>query len=156
MPNGRPTKYNKEVEARAAKYAKAGLTNEQIAELIEVNVDTIYEWQKVHPSFSEALKGAKTDSDDRVVRSLFERATGYEHFEDKMFLHRGEIISERTTKHYPPDPTSMIFWLKNRRPDLWREKPEEKEEGDEGKMDMSKLSTEEITAYLAIVKKASN
>ena len=34
---------------------------------------------------------------------------------------QGEIVTYMSEKHLPPDPTSMIIFLKNRRPDLWRD-----------------------------------
>jgi hypothetical protein len=30
----------------------------------------------------------------------------------------------RLTKHYPPDTTACIFWLKNRKPREWRNRTE--------------------------------
>ncbi len=55
---------------------------------------------------------------------MYERATGYSHAEDKIFNDGGEPLIVPTTKHYPPDATSAIFWLKNRQPAKWRDKTE--------------------------------
>jgi hypothetical protein len=55
---------------------------------------------------------------------LYKRACGYEHPEDDIKNYMGEIIITPTIKHYPPDATSGIFWLKNRRPKEWRDKQE--------------------------------
>ena len=60
----------------------------------------------------------------RELPKLCSRATGYEHPEDDIKAVNGEIVITPTIKRYPPDPTSMIFWLKNRQPKLWRDKPE--------------------------------
>lgn len=46
------------------------------------------------------------------------------HVEDDIRVCDGVIITTPTTRHYPPDTTACIFWLKNRRPDLWRDKPD--------------------------------
>ena len=46
------------------------------------------------------------------------------HQEEVIMQYQGKPIRVKTTKHYPPDPTSMIFYLKNRRPDRWRDKQE--------------------------------
>ena len=59
-----------------------------------------------------------------MASKLFHRATGYEHPEDDIKSVNGEIVITPTVKHYPPDTTAAIFWLKNRRPDLWRDKVE--------------------------------
>jgi hypothetical protein len=60
-------------------------------------------------------------ADANVGKSLYDRAMGYSHPEDKIFVHNGETIIVPTTKHYPPDTASAIFWLKNRQPAKWRD-----------------------------------
>lgn len=124
-PGGRPTKYREEYAHQAFVFAcqDAGLTNVVLAKLFQVNIDSIYEWKKVHPGFSDALKLGAEELDKRVEKSLYERARGYEHSEEKVFCNAlGEVTKVATIKHYPPDPTSMIFWLKNRDKDRWRDK----------------------------------
>ena len=63
----------------------------------------------------------KEVADRRVERALFERATGYNHPELKVFCHNGEIVTHEVNKHYPPDVTAAIHWLKVRKPSEWRE-----------------------------------
>ena len=55
---------------------------------------------------------------------------GYEHKEDKIFNNNGEALVVGTTKYYAPDTTAAIFWLKNRQPELWRDKPEPIDDND--------------------------
>lgn len=121
---GRPTKYKdidlKQVEA----LAKKGWTDSEMASFFEVHEATWYRWKHKHPDFCESLKNWKEFADDIVERSLFERATGYAHPEDKIFMHEGEETVVPTVKHYPPDTTAMIFWLKNRKPEQWRDRQE--------------------------------
>lgn len=123
----RPTKYKSEYVEKAKKILALGATIEELADIFEVNKTTIYEWAYKNTKFSNALKDGRLLSDARVEESLYSRAMGYQLPEDKVFLHEGSPVVVPTTKHYPPDPTSMIFWLKNRNPDRWREKPEENE-----------------------------
>jgi hypothetical protein len=52
---------------------------------------------------------------------LYQRAVGYTHDEEKIFLHEGKAVRVKTKKHYAPDATSAIFFLKNRQPQLWRD-----------------------------------
>jgi hypothetical protein len=73
-------------------------------------------------SFLHAIKKSKSIANDLIEATLFQRATGYSHKEEKIFCSEGQIVTHETTKHYPPDPTSMIFWLKNREPDRWKDK----------------------------------
>jgi hypothetical protein len=102
-----------------------GLTNEQLAGVFEVHVDTIDQWMRTHEAFSDAIKAGRTDADGQVAHSLWERAIGYNHEAVKIFADPktgAEHIVEYT-EHYPPDTVACIFWLKNRRPGLWRDKP---------------------------------
>lgn len=119
---GRPTKFNDAIREKIASLAEKGKTVEQIAEIIGVTPRTIYNWQGKHPDLFHALKEAKQVADDLVEASLFARAVGYSHPEVKVFCDKGEITEHEVVKHYPPDVTAAIFWLKNRQPELWREK----------------------------------
>jgi len=110
---GRPSLYDRKLHPKLAFWlAQAGLIDEQIAEEIGIHVDTLYEWRKVHPEFSESLKGGKATPDDEVEAALLRRAKGFKYVEgskEKVAL---------------PDTTACIFWLKNRRPGDWRDKRE--------------------------------
>jgi hypothetical protein len=115
MPAGQPTKYDPEYHPEHAyKYRLLGCTMERMAELFEVCTDTIYEWQKVHIQFSDAIKRGGDIADANVTESLYHRAMGYEHSEEKVFQFAGEIITHDTIKHYPPDATAIAYWLNNR------------------------------------------
>lgn len=64
------------------------------------------------------------EADAVIAQKLFHRAKGYEHPEDKIFNDSGKPLVVPTVKHYPPDTTAAIFWLKNRQPKKWRDKQE--------------------------------
>lgn len=106
-----------------------GFTEQELADFYKVSRQTIYNW-KDDKAFSLHLKRAKKNADKKVERSLYERATGYEHKDVKMFCYEGQIIKEEYIKHIPPDPTSMIFWLKNRNPTEWRDKIDHEHSGE--------------------------
>ena len=89
--------------------------------MLGVTERTLLNWKKDHPEFLEALKLGKENADDRVERSLYNRAVGYSFESVKVFQFQGAIIEAPITEHVPPDTTAGIFWLKNRRPDLWRD-----------------------------------
>lgn len=120
----RPSKFKDTFIAQAEKLCKLGATDIEVADFFEVDVRTIYRWKADHDGFCQALKAGKSESDDRVERSLFARATGYEHDEVDIRVVGGEIVQTPIRKYYPPDTTAGIFWLKNRRPDDWRDKQE--------------------------------
>lgn len=123
-PAGRPSSYKEEYNEQARKLCRLGATDKELAEFFGVAVSTLNLWKKKHSEFSESLKEGKQLADAEVAEKLFQRATGYSHPEDDIRAVNGEIVITPTIKHYPPDTTAAIFWLKNRRPDLWRDKPE--------------------------------
>ena len=126
--NGRPTKFTQELAKKIYFLAKFGLTDKQLAEVFDINEVTINRW-KSSEEFSKSLKDSKAEIDAKVENSLFQRAMGYSHPETKVFCNDGEIIETEVIRHYPPDTSSMIFWLKNRQPDRWRDVQERKLSG---------------------------
>jgi len=120
----RPSSYKKEYAAQAIHLTKLGAIDKDLAAFFGVSVATINNWKDSYPEFLESLKKGKLDADNAVKQSLFKRATGYSHPEDKIFNNNGKPLIVPTIKHYPPDPTSCIFWLKNRDKENWRDKPE--------------------------------
>ena len=112
-----------------AGWARRGCTMEEIAAKMSINADTLYRWQKKYPSLYEALKNGKDEADTVVENSLYRRAIGYSYEETKeTTFPDGTTKMERTIKEVPPDTTAQIFWLKNRRPQDWRDKREIKSE----------------------------
>jgi hypothetical protein len=132
MPPGRPTKYTDDMPKRAHKLCReAGFTDEQLAAAFGVALSRIKEWKVKRPEFQDAIKRGKDDFDSGTVeKSLLRRALGYSHPEDKIFNDNGTPLIVTTTKHYPPDTTAMIFWLKNRQPERWRDSQNIKLTGD--------------------------
>lgn len=126
---GRPSKYKVEFAGQAAKLCKLGATDAQLADFFEVSVSTINLWKVQHPKFSESIKVPKAEADERVEQSLYRRAMGYEHDETDIRVVDHKIIKTPTRKHYPPDTTAAIFWLKNRKPAEWRDKQEMEHSG---------------------------
>lgn len=127
---GRPTKYNDKFHPLLVKAAAwSGMTDKEISEYIGISEATLNNWKAKYPKFLESLNEGKNDPNGRVKNALFQRAIGYDCDEDKIFNNNGEALVVPTKKHYPPDPTSMIFWLKNRDKDNWRDKQHIEHEG---------------------------
>lgn len=106
-------------------WARDGLTNEQIAKNIGINPDTLYTWIKKYPEISESLKKGKEVVDRQVENALLKRALGYKYQEVTKELINGVMIPIKiVTKEVQPDVTAQIFWLKNRKPEMWRDKRE--------------------------------
>lgn len=125
-PEGRPPKYTADHPAMAQAAAEAGATDQEIADLFAVDIRTVHRWKIDYPEFCHSLKIAKEPADDRTERSLFHRANGYSYPAVKIFMPAGatEPVIVPYIEHVPPDTTAGIFWLKNRRPDQWRDKRE--------------------------------
>lgn len=110
-------------------WARDGLTDKQIAENIGVTEQTLNVWKKKYPSFFESLKKGKEVIDRQVENALLKRALGYEYDEVTKELcesaEAGEsrlAVTKVVTKQMAPDTTAQIFWLKNRKRDVWRDR----------------------------------
>lgn len=107
---------------RLQDWARNGLTDEQIANNMGINPDTLYTWKKKYPEISDTLKRSKEVVDIEVENALLKRALGYEYDEVTEIREEGVLTQKKTVhKQLAPDTTAQIFWLKNRRPDLWRD-----------------------------------
>jgi transposase-like protein len=118
---GRPTKLSEEKKQQAVKLQAKGMTIVEISEILAIHPRTLQRWRGKLTDFCHALKEAKDSSDELVKASLFRRATGYTCEEEKIFFFQGNVRRVKTIKHYPPDTTAAIFWLKNRQPQEWRD-----------------------------------
>lgn len=127
---GRPSKFKPEFEQQALVLAEKGFTDDDIAEVFDVSKRTIDNWKKEFPQFFHSLKKGKEVADRRVVQSLYQRALGYSHPEVHITAFKGEVIKTNIIKHYAPDVTACIFWLKNRDQANWRDKLEHEHRGD--------------------------
>ena len=117
-----------------------GFTDEEISKFYNINRTTFHNWKLKHKSFYDSLKDWKLEADAKVERSLYERAVGAEYDEIvREKVQWGDKISEEdikeiksenlykikvTTKKIIPDVTAQIFWLKNRQPEVWKDRQE--------------------------------
>ena len=118
--------------------ARDGLTDEQICHNIGIHVSTLCEWKNRFPQLAEAIKKGKAPVDNEVENALLKRALGYEYEEiiteindvptgktdaDGKPIMRQKKHVRKVKKHMPGYVLAMFFWLKNRRPDKWPDKP---------------------------------
>lgn len=137
---GRPSSYRPEYARQAEKLCELGATDAQLANFFGVTEQTINNWKTDHPEFFESLKGAKIKADAVIEKALFQRANGYSYPDVHVSNYQGEVTLTPITKHYPPDPTSMIFWLKNRQPSRWRDRQELAHSGLDGLVERLKAA----------------
>lgn len=121
---GQPTKYKEEYNEQVYKLCLLGSTDKDIANFFDVDESTINNWKIAHPKFFESIKRGKSIADSNVADRLYQRALGFEHDSEEIKVIDGSVVRVNTKKIYAPDPTSAIFWLKNRQPKQWRDKQE--------------------------------
>ena len=114
---------------RVEGWARDGLTDEQIARNMGIRQSTFYEWQNRFPEISDALKRGKAPVDVEVENALLKSALGFEYEEtiteiEELPGGKQKKQIRKVKKYAPPNSTAQIFWLKNRRPDRWRDKQE--------------------------------
>ena len=106
-------------------WARDGLTDKQIAKNIGITERTFTEWKSRFSSIYSALKKGKAPVDFEVENALLKRALGYDYKEIiKEIDNNGKQHVREITKHMPPDVGAAVFWLKNRRRDKWRDRPD--------------------------------
>ena len=134
-PVGRPTAYRPEYVAEAERFAMLGATDAEMADHFGVVASTFYAWKLQYPEFAEAIKRGKRPADAEISLALFHRAKGFEYDEavpmkvKEVIYADGKRVKEieridvtMVHKVVPPDTAACIFWLKNRRPDDWKDK----------------------------------
>lgn len=87
---------------------------------------TYYEWKRRFPALAEAVADGKEVVDVKVENALLKRALGYTYTETKREgtvngIKNGTAKITVIEKTMPPDVAAIIFWLKNRKPEVWRE-----------------------------------
>ena len=118
-------------------WARDGLTDEQIAHNMGISRKTLAEWKKKYAPIGDALKNSKDVVDRIVANAIFKKACGYtvqvkkpikvrkvEYNDEtgKKIREVEEIVETVEEVHVPADTTAQIFWLKNRKPEAWRDK----------------------------------
>ena len=100
-----------------------GATDPELAHYFDISLSTFKNWMSYHPEILPALRVGKEAADQRVVRSLYHRAVGYNYEAVKIFMpaNREKPVYAPYVEHVPPDVTAQIFWLKNRDPQHWRD-----------------------------------
>lgn len=116
-------------------WARDGLTDEQIAHNMGIRRSTLATWKTKYLDISDALKKGKEVVDVEVENALLKRAKGFRYqeqtFERVWNEKLGKYVKINTktvTKMATPETAAAIFWLKNRKPEQWREKQPENQD----------------------------
>lgn len=141
MAGGRPSEFNKiwnneDGLLRIAGWARDGLSNEQIAKNMGINVSTLYDWQKKYGEFAEALKKSKEIADRQVENALFKscldrvitvkkcfKVKHVKYDNGKRVAEDEEVVMAEEEVPIPANTTAQIFWLSNRMPGSYKRNP---------------------------------
>lgn len=121
----------------AREMGRQALTTHEIAQQFDISTVQLAVWQAEDPVFAQALSMGRDVADARVERALYHKALGYSYPSEEIKMvnvertreidgvevveKTQEVLRVPTITHVPPDNTAMIFWLKNRKPDTWRD-----------------------------------
>ena len=117
-------------------YARDGLSDEQIAQKVGISAKTLYEWENRFSEIRKAIKRGKAPVDVAVENALYKSAIGFTKTLRKPIKVREKNGAEHVEYadeevYFPPMVSAQIFWLKNRKPDRWKDKPEGGKDGDQ-------------------------
>ena len=140
---GKPSKYQTHVQPyldKIADWVSKGAAQDEIAKNLHITKSTLAlylkkgrDGEKPYSDLSDAFAQACEVPDDNVEAALYKRACGYtwvEEIEEEKLDRNGNIVllKRKRTVDVPPDPTSAMFWLANRRKDKWKYKPADEPE----------------------------
>lgn len=152
---GRPSKYLPIFAEQAKLLCERGATDAELADFFRVSINTVRAWQVVHCEFLQAVRIGKESGDDRVERSLYQRAVGYTFDTVTIFaptVTRAAAVIEHR-EHCPPDVGAQKLWLTNRRREQWKERHDHELGGKDGKpietRDVTELTPNEIARRIA-------
>lgn len=101
-------------------------TLSDIAKKIGVSEKTLISWRKTYPEIEQAIKDGKEIVDYRVENALLKVALGYTTTDVKTIISPPDkngnrtIRVEKMEREVPPNPTAIMCWLNNRKPEQWK------------------------------------
>lgn len=111
-------------------WSRDGLTQADIAHNCGCSLSTLKVWICTYPAIAAALKRGREVADIRVENALYKRAVGYDY--EEVIREEGPkgVTLRVIKKHVPPSEVAAFFWLKNRKPEVWRDKQPENNTGE--------------------------
>ncbi len=134
-PSRRWTKYRREFCLVVEELSKLGATKRLVASVLGVHEDTVRNWEIRYPEFAASLAAAKQRADLEVAKSLYKQATGYSFTTQESYVLRNRDGNQRVetvtlVKYVPPKTAAATFWLRNRQPEMWSGKLQQKAGGE--------------------------
>lgn len=147
-------------------WARRGAIEEDIARNLNVGVSTFSMYKNKYPELKEALAQTKDPADLKVENALYNNATGFWYFEEQAFkckrvyyddegrkCEEEELKSIEVQRFKPGETSAQCFWLKNRRPDLWKDKHDIEHTGEIINNPFKDMTTEELLEYKRLLEK---
>jgi predicted transcriptional regulator len=144
---GRPTGYDPKTHPQlAAILASRGATVAEFADAVGMTDRTVRNWFRNYPEFADAFKFAASAFDERVERSLAERALGYEFDSEEIKVIDGKVVRVPVRRRFPPDVGAATLYLTNRMPHKYKRMVEVQNTG--AKIEDTEIIVEEIQAKI--------
>ena len=121
---GAPTRYRPEVAELTRRYVRMGASAKMIAAHLGVSMAAFMEWTKVYPEINSALNSERLAADEQVASALFNKAVGFKRKAVKAMQHNGQVVLAEYEEQVAPDTAAAFIWLKNRQPELWKDRHE--------------------------------
>jgi hypothetical protein len=149
-------KWNDDRARQVKALALLGATDEEMAEVMDININTFDLWKRTHPEFLRAMKSGKMAANAKVAKSLYKRANGFWVWENHVCMYRGVVIQTPVRKYYPPDSWAAAKILSIRERTKWADvtKIESTQTNiNINKLDFTGMSTEELLLMKQIQEK---
>ncbi len=125
MTDARSSQYQPDFARIAGRLCRNGATDIEVADILGISLRTFCRWCLQHDEFNTAVRVGKEAADDRVERSLYRRAVGYDYTAEKIVTSPGGgPVVMPYTMHVPADVRAALHWLAIRRPKPWARVPE--------------------------------
>lgn len=102
-------------------WRQRGLSLEEVAKNMKMSTSSLIAFRKREPLIDEILKKDGDFANANVENALYKRACGFSKFVTEEKLTKdGDIIELKKEQYFPPDTSSMIFWLTNKLSNIWQ------------------------------------
>lgn len=120
-------------------WSRDGASYKDIADRIGIAETTLYTWKSRFEDINKALSRGREPTDIEVENALYKRALGYTekilknykirkvYYEDGKKCEVEELVQAYEDLHVPGDVIAQKYWLSNRKPEIWKDRPAERE-----------------------------